>query len=349
MVPPVGQTRRLRGYARLSRLLFPQSYLGKIFLLTFAGTHVPLVALIAYLLLAADLAFASAVAVLLVALAATLAGTAAALLGLWLLLAPVAAASAALRAYRRAGTPPDLPADLDGEAGQLLADVRQTLTELDAAMKRLADQALRDPLTGLPNRRAFERRLAEDLAEVARRGGAVALVALDADGLKGVNDERGHAAGDACLRRLAAALARHVGEQGWVARWGGDEFVAVVREAEGAPPAEALLARVEAKLAAAPVVLPGGGAVALRISWGVARVGDGESVQELFARADAALYRTKRARSTGRAGTASSPTTRMTTRRWAATPSPPSPNSSPRTPGGSTRPEGSSGSPGSAG
>jgi diguanylate cyclase (GGDEF)-like protein len=300
VAPPIGRARRLRGYARLSRLLFPRSYLGKIVLLAFVGTHVPLVALIGYLLLAADLAFAPAVAVVLVALAATPAVPASALLGLWLLLAPVAAASDALRAYRLAGTPPELPTDLDGEAGRLLADVQRTLTELDAAVGRLADQALRDPLTGLPNRRAFEQRLAGELAEAARRGGAVALVALDADGLKEVNDERGHTAGDACLRYLAAALARHVGEQGWAARWGGDEFVAVVREAAGEPAAEALLAGVEAELAASPVALPDGGAVALRVSGGVTRAGDGEGAEDLFARADAALYRAKRARALGR-------------------------------------------------
>jgi diguanylate cyclase (GGDEF)-like protein len=233
--------------------------------------------------------------VLLVALAATLAGCAGTLLGLWLLLAPVAAASGALRAYRLEGARPRLPTGLGGEAGQLLADVQHTLDHLDAVVGRLADQALRDPLTGLPNRRAFERRLAEDLAEVAHRGGVIALVALDADGLKGINDERGHAAGDACLRHLAAALARHVGEQGWAARWGGDEFVAVVREAAGEPAAEALLAGVEAELAASPVALPDGGAVALRVSGGVTRAGDGEGAEDLFARADAALYRAKRA------------------------------------------------------
>ncbi len=150
--PTIGQARRLRGYARLARLLFPKSYSGKLFLLAFVATHVPLVVLVAYLLLAADLSFAAAAPVLLIALVATLVGTAGALLGLWLLLAPVAAASQALRAYRRAGVRPELPTGLEGEAGRLLADVQETLTELDAALGDLAEQALRDPLTGLPNR-----------------------------------------------------------------------------------------------------------------------------------------------------------------------------------------------------
>ena len=300
---PGSQGRRLRGYARLSRALFPRSYLGKVFLLAFVGTHVPLVALVAYLLLVAHPAFSPASAVFVVALAATLVGTAATLLGLWVLLAPVAAASAALRAYRLAGTLPRLPTDLGGEAGQLLADVQHTLTHLDAAVGDLAHQALRDPLTGVPNRRAFEQRLAGELAEAARRGEAVALVALDADGLKGVNDERGHAAGDACLRHLVAVLGRHVGEHGWVARWGGDEFAAVVREGAGTPTAEELVAAVAEELAATAVRLPDGGRVALRVSWGVARAREGERPQELFARADAALYRAKHAgRSAQRAG-----------------------------------------------
>ena len=78
---------RLRGCALVSRALLPRSYLGKVFLLAFVGTHVPLAALAAYLVLAARPAFAPAVAVLLVALGATLVGSAATLLGLWLLLA----------------------------------------------------------------------------------------------------------------------------------------------------------------------------------------------------------------------------------------------------------------------
>lgn len=98
--------RRLRVYALLARFLFPGHYLGKIFLLAFIATHVPLVVLVAYLLFVAHLPEASTLAVALVALAATLVGTALALLGLWVLLGPVAIAARALRAYRLHGALP---------------------------------------------------------------------------------------------------------------------------------------------------------------------------------------------------------------------------------------------------
>jgi diguanylate cyclase (GGDEF)-like protein len=293
---PVAREDRLQGFTLLSRLLFPRSYLGKIVLLTFVCTHVPLVALIIYLLLASS-ASAPVPTVLLVTLVATLVGTAAAVLGLWLLLTPVAASSAALRAYRLTSTPPQLPTDLAGDPGQLLADIQYTLDDLDATVRRLIDEALRDPLTGAPNRRAFEQQLAEELETAENRGEIVALVALDVDGLKAVNDDWGHEAGDVCLRHLTAALVRHLHGHGWVARWGGDEFIAVIREgAGGAPMAEEILARVEAELAENPVLLPNGEQVSLRASGGVSRSHRGEPPKAVFARADAELYRAKQAR-----------------------------------------------------
>ena len=295
MGSPVEPGRRLRGYMLLSRILFPKSYSGKIFLLAFIGTHVPLVALIVYLVMVAGPASPPTLKVLLVALAATIVGSAGTLVGVWLLLTPVAVASSALQAYRLAGTPPHLPTNLEGGAGELLADVQHTLDHLDSFVSRLADEALRDPLTGAPNRRAFEQRLTGELTTAAERGETVALIALDVDGLKEVNDDWGHEAGDAFLRHLTAALVRHLHGHGWIARWGGDEFIAVVREGADGPEAETILAEVEAALAADPVRLPNGEQVALRASGGVARAHSGEGAQELFARADAELYRAKRA------------------------------------------------------
>ena len=299
----VGHDRRLRAYARLSRLLFPRSYAGKILLLAFVATHTPLVALVVYLLLAADLDRAHAGRVLLVALLATLAGAGLAVGGLWALLAPVVAASRALGAYRVGRAFPALPTDLADEGGRLMADVQATLTHLDEAVGHLAALAAQDDLTGLLNRREGERRLREDLAATGSEGRVLAVVALDADGLKAVNDRWGHAAGDACLRHLAAALARHLGPAGWVARWGGDEFLAVLPEAAGAPSVEAALARLAGDLASDPARLPGGEEVALGVSWGVARSVADEPPEALVARADAALYQAKRARR-GRVGAA---------------------------------------------
>ena len=86
-----------------------------------------------------------------------------------------------------------------------------------------------------------------------------------------------------------------------MARWGGDEFVAVLREAEGAPAAEAVLEQIKADLAARPARLPDGERVRLGVSGGVARAAGGEDPAGVVERADAALYRAKRA-STAAAG-----------------------------------------------
>ncbi len=287
-------THRLAIYRRLSRLLFPHRYAGKILLLAFAATHVPLLALVGYLVLGSDLGGGEVWRIVGVAVAATVGGTALAFAGLWILLAPVASAAKALTAYRVQGIRPSLPTDLADEGGQLLSSVQQTLLELDAALGRLEDLATHDRVTGLLTRGAGERRLEEALAQARAGGGRLALLALDADGLKGVNDRWGHAAGDCYLRQLAAVLAEQVGPAGWVARWGGDEFVVVLLDAANGIDAATLLQRLQAALAAQPMCLPSGEQVPLRVSGGVAWMRPDDDPAALVARADADLYHAKR-------------------------------------------------------
>jgi diguanylate cyclase (GGDEF)-like protein len=288
-------TSRLRAYRHLSRLVAPRRYVAKILLLVFVATHVPLLALVAYLVLGSDARGGQGWGTLGVAVAGTLLGTALVLAGLWVLLAPVAGATAALTAYRVHGVRPTLPTDLTDQGGQLLAEVQHTLLELDAALVHLEDLATHDRVTGLLNRGAGEQRLEEALTHVRASGGRLALLAFDADGLKGVNDRWGHAAGDRSLRQLATMIAQHVGPAGWVARWGGDEFVAVLPEHEGNGTPEAILKRIGADLAADPLCLPSGARVRLGVSGGVAWAGEEDDTAALVARADAALYRAKRA------------------------------------------------------
>src|SRR2546428_4144620 len=89
--------------------------------------------------------------------------------------------------------------------------------------ERLATSARTDPLTGLANRRAFEQALEQRLAAAAPETFAVLM--LDVDGLKQVNDARGHAAGDAVLKRVASVLSSDLRETDLATRWGGDEFL----------------------------------------------------------------------------------------------------------------------------
>ncbi len=97
-----------------------------------------------------------------------------------------------------------------------------------AQLAELTARAEIDPLTDILNRRGFERELKRSLAYVKRYGTSAALVYLDLDGFKHVNDRHGHAAGDAVLKAVAMVLNRHVRASDLVARLGGDEFVVLL-------------------------------------------------------------------------------------------------------------------------
>ena len=126
------------------------------------------------------------------------------------------------RTVRRPRAAPGLPTrrcsrSRSSASSRQLAEARRQLAALEA-------RADVDPLTELPNRRAFERELARSLAYVKRHGTGAALLYLDLDDFKRVNDRHGHSAGDAMLRAVASVLGRHVRESDVVARIGGDEF-----------------------------------------------------------------------------------------------------------------------------
>jgi diguanylate cyclase (GGDEF)-like protein len=113
------------------------------------------------------------------------------------------------------------------DMASLAAEVARLEHELREARRQLAVLEARadiDPLTNLPNRRAFERELGRSLAYVKRHGAAAALLYLDLDNFKHINDRHGHSAGDEMLRVVAGVLGRHVRESDVVARIGGDEF-----------------------------------------------------------------------------------------------------------------------------
>lgn len=297
MVDAAPSRSRLGAYRRLSAMVFPRGYAGKVFLLTFCAAHVPLLAIIGWLVLAADLPVADTRNVIIVGVIATLIGSALALTGLWVLLAPVEIASRVLATYRREGIRIDVPTSLTDEGGRLLANVQYTLEHLDTVIARLEDSASRDGLTMVFNRREGERRLVEDL-DRHRYGAGLTLALLDADDLKAVNDRWGHAAGDSAIRHLAFTIHHHVDGHGWVARWGGDEFVAVIHETPGGPTVDAVIARVIDDLAATTVPTTSGSRLVVDLSAGIARSQPGDTIATLLERADVALYRSKRTRAT---------------------------------------------------
>ena len=128
------------------------------------------------------------------------------------------------------GNAADSPDDRDPastSAGRLQVEIERLRRDLLAAERKIVELEARadiDPLLDILNRRGFERELARSLAYVRRYGTAAALVMIDLDGFKAINDRHGHAAGDALLRAVAAALRAHVRASDVVARLGGDEF-----------------------------------------------------------------------------------------------------------------------------
>jgi diguanylate cyclase (GGDEF)-like protein/PAS domain S-box-containing protein len=167
------------------------------------------------------------------------------------------------------------------------------ITERRETEARLAYQALHDPLTGLPNRALLFDRLAQAVRAALRDGPGVAVLYLDLDDFKTINDTRGHAAGDRVLVEVADRLSRVLRPADTVARLGGDEFAIV---AAGLPEeaARELAGRV-ADAVTEPVPLAGnGGSVRVAASVGMAHSADVPlDVDALLSAADAAMYRRK--------------------------------------------------------
>ena len=284
----------LRIYALLSRLPFPKSYLGKILLAAFLGTHVPLIALVLYFVLYSPVSFGPALGIFAVIIVATVLGTGATLWALYSLLKPVSMSSNALRDYLDHGKMPALPTGFTDRVGRLMADMQYAIEYLDEVIRSLEERSAKDYLTGVYNRRAGEERLAEDLARAKRSESVLTLALVDVDQFKPINDRYGHQAGDACLKHVASVLQRNVREGDWLARWGGDEFLMALWEAGGGHQAQRTLGRIAEEVGENPVVLPGGQEIRLALSGGACRsTGQSETVEGVLARADQALYRAK--------------------------------------------------------
>jgi two-component system cell cycle response regulator len=165
------------------------------------------------------------------------------------------------------------------------------------ATRRLYESAMHDPLTGVYNRRYLDDHLAAEFAFAARHGTLLALLLIDADHFKRVNDTWGHAAGDAALRALAGHLQRSVRSEDMIARFGGEEFTVLARETS-ATGALAVAERIRKSVERTPVTLEGGQTVSLTVSIGVVHMGGARAYpnsQALLEAADEALYRAKEA------------------------------------------------------
>ncbi len=181
-------------------------------------------------------------------------------------------------------------ATVDGRDATAL--VATDTTEQAREHERLQHLAMHDPLTGLPNRALMRDRLEQAVAADRRHGRGCAVLLVDLDGFKAVNDRLGHAAGDALLEAVAARLKTCSRESDTVTRYGGDEFVVVAGPVGGDEEAAVLAARIVSELRR-PFDL-GGVQAQVGASVGIARRGAaGEDAALLLSEADAALYLAK--------------------------------------------------------
>jgi diguanylate cyclase (GGDEF)-like protein len=182
-------------------------------------------------------------------------------------------------------------------AALLRAEVERLKGELDEARSRIAEleqHADVDPLLDILNRRGFERELKRSLAYVKRYGTPAALLYVDLDGFKAINDQHGHAAGDALLKAVAGELAAHVRASDVVARLGGDEFGVLMWNA-GKPQAMMRARDLEMRIDELPVT-HGSAQLSVGASVGVTLLGGDIDVAALIDAADKAMYARKNER-----------------------------------------------------
>jgi diguanylate cyclase (GGDEF)-like protein len=175
------------------------------------------------------------------------------------------------------------------EIGVLVAGFNQMLVEIERRQSLLEDQAVTDELTGLPNRRLLADRLAHALSGAEREQSMLALLYLDLDGFKLVNDTLGHSAGDFLLQEVAGRLQRRTRASDTLARIGGDEFTVLASHIRNTEEAELVARELLAQLET-PFAL-NGHKITLTASMGISLYpGDALDPEQLIQHADTAMY-----------------------------------------------------------
>jgi diguanylate cyclase (GGDEF)-like protein len=290
-IPPGSSVaERVKVYRLLAEIpALRDSYAGKFAMAAFVGTIIPLLIFIVYLLVSrADLA-----AMYPVIMALVLACFAGFLGTLWLLrelLVPIDLTAEALRKYIESRDLPDLPIHFPDRAGRLMEGTQYTLAQLHETINRLERVSDTDDLTGIYNRRAGEKRLAEEIARAERDLQSFQIAFFDINDFKAINDQYGHSAGDACISHLAALLQLNTRRGDWVARWGGDEFVVGLHRNRAL---KMVMDRILKAFATSPCEIAPGREILLSVSCGVADYRFGIGAAGTLAEADKAMYTAK--------------------------------------------------------
>ncbi|MFZ5484044.1 MAG: diguanylate cyclase domain-containing protein [Pseudomonadota bacterium] len=214
---------------------------------------------------------------------------------------PINAVSTAAQRFAEGQRGEDLPLERRDEIGVLaraFADMQdqlhRQLAELEQRRGELEHQARHDPLTGLPNRALFADRVAQALAAARREHAKLALMFIDLDRLKPINDQLGHAVGDQVIEAVAQRMRGVIRESDTAARIGGDEFVVLLPHVQTAE--DALTVADKIRQAVAEPLNLDTRTLHITASLGIALYPDhGDSLIALSGRADGAMYRIKQA------------------------------------------------------
>jgi diguanylate cyclase (GGDEF)-like protein len=281
---------RMSMYRRLAELApLRDSYAGKFALGAFVGVLLPLATFIVYLLLSRSdfQSMYPALAALVLACFAGFLGT------LWILrelLMPIELTAEALRSYIDSRKLPDLPVHFQDRAGKLMEGTQYTLSQLHETISRLERVSDTDDLTGIYNRRAGDKRLAEEVARAERDLQTFQLAFFDINDFKNINDRHGHSAGDAVISHVAALLQLNTRRGDWVARWGGDEFVVGLHRNRAL---KMVMERILKAIASSPCEIAPGLELRVSVSCGVAEYRFGSGPAGVLADADKAMYSAK--------------------------------------------------------
>lgn len=184
------------------------------------------------------------------------------------------------------------------ELTQQLAEMQAKLDEMEtlaeAAQHAIEEQrkkAMHDALTGLPNRESYQQRVEQEIHRIQRYGGSLSLIVCDIDLFKRINDSYGHLAGDKVLKIIAKSLQTNLRDSDFIARFGGEEFVALMPETS-AKEAEIVAEKLRKKIESSPFNFKKE-PVQITISFGISQFSAGETIEDVFARADKALYKAK--------------------------------------------------------
>ena len=262
-----------------------ESYAGKFALAAFVGVLVPLLTFIVYLLLARTdwEAMYPALAALALACFAGFLGT------MWILrelLMPIELTAQALRDYIDSRRLPDLPVHFTDRAGKLMEGTQYTLSQLHETISRLERVSDTDDLTGVYNRRAADKRLAEEVARAERDLQSFQLAVFDVNGFRAINETHGHSAGDAVISHMAALLQLNTRRGDWVARWGGDEFIVGLHRNRAL---KMVMERIVKAIASSPCEIAPGLELRVSVSCGVAEYRFGSGAAGVIADATKAM------------------------------------------------------------